>query len=53
MVYAKSFGEVGANGNAIVNVPNNPNLASSLGDLAVYASNQTDSINSWQRQAVP
>lgn len=53
LVYAKSFGEVGANGNAVVNVPNNINLASSLGDLAVYFSNQTDSINSWQRQAVP
>jgi hypothetical protein len=53
MVYAKSFGEVGANGNAVVNVPNNNNLANSLGDLAIYASNKTDSINSWQRQAVP
>lgn len=53
LVYAKSFGEVGANGNAVVNVPTNVNLASSLGDLAVYFSNQTDSINSWQRQAVP
>lgn len=53
LVYAKSFGEVGSNGNATVNVPNNINLASSLGDLAVYFSNQTDSINSWQRQAVP
>lgn len=53
LVYAKSFGEVGANGNAVVNVPNNVNLGSSLGDLAVYFSNQTDSINSWQRQAVP
>lgn len=53
LVYAKSFGEVGANGNAVVNVPNNINLGSSLGDLAVYFSNQTDSVNSWQRQAVP
>ena len=53
LVYAKSFGEVGANGNAVVNVPTNVDLASSLGDLAVYFSNQTDSINSWQRQAVP
>lgn len=53
LVYAKSFGEIGANGNAVINVPNSPNLASSLGDLAVYFSNQTDSINSWQRQAVP
>lgn len=53
LVYAKSFGEIGANGNAVVNVPNSPALASSLGDLAVYFSNQTDSINSWQRQEVP
>ncbi len=53
LVYAKSFGEIGANGNAVINVPNSPNLGSSLGDLAVYFSNQTDSINSWQRQAVP
>lgn len=51
LVYAKSFGEIGANGNAVVNVPNNANLASSLGDLAVYFSHKTDSLNSWQRQA--
>lgn len=51
MVYAKSFGEIGANGNAVVKVPNSPNLASSLGDLAVYFSSKTDSTNSWQRQA--
>lgn len=53
IVYAKSFGEIGANGNAVINVPNSANLASSLGDLAVYFSNQTDSISSWQRQEVP
>ncbi|PSB46128.1 hypothetical protein C7B80_14570 [Cyanosarcina cf. burmensis CCALA 770] len=53
MVYAKSFGEVGANGNAVVNVPNNPNLPSFLSDLAVFFSYQIDSTNSWQRQAVP
>lgn len=53
IVYAKSFGEVGANGGAAVNVPNNPNLVSSLGDLAVFSSYQIDSTNSWQRQAVP
>lgn len=51
LVYAKSYGEIGSNGNAVVNVPNNPNLASSLGDLAVYFSSKTDSTNSWQRQA--
>lgn len=53
MVYAKSFGEVGANGNAVVKVPNNLNLPSFLGDLAVFYSYQIDSTNSWQRQAVP
>ena len=53
LVYAQSFGVIGANGNAEINVPNTPDLASSLGDLAVYFSNQTDSISSWQRQAVP
>jgi hypothetical protein len=54
ILYAKSFGEVGSNSNtAAVQVPNDTNYVSSLGDLAAYFSYQTESMNQWQRQAVP
>lgn len=49
LVWGLSFGEIGANGNATVNVPPINSVIDPLGDLAIYLTNSPGPVTNWKK----